>query len=266
MPQRIQLPDGTVWDAPDNMTDEQIVQAIKKTFAQTVDPATGLSTTAQQYRLPGHTDKPGVVEQFLGGAKHALDQMAYGVKDIFTDLSPAEKELLASGKAFVHDTGPASSIGHMAGMSVATLPVSGAIGVGGKVLSKALPAAKALASVGGQTFNLGLAGRAALEGAATSALTSDPDSDKMRDALYGAVIGGALPGVGAAVNIAPEAVARAVKNATTSYARGAPLVSPVYLKEALKFMSERTPPPPTALSNAIRQGALTNARLSSAGD
>ncbi len=265
MPQRVQLPDGSVWDAPDNMTDEQIVATIKKTFNQP-DPQTGLTGEAQRYRLAGASGKPGVAEQFLGGAKHALDQVAYGVKDVFTDLTPAEKELLAQGTAFVHDTGPASSAGHMAGMALSTYPLSGAIGAGGQLLGKALPLASKLASMGGSTFNVGLAGRAALEGAATGALTASPDSDKTAAAVYGGITGGVIPAVGAAANIAPEALARTIKNATAGYARGAPLVSPVYLKKALSYLMSRTPEPPTGLGQTIQQGLLVNARTSAAGD
>lgn len=51
----------------------------------------------------------------LGGAKHALDQAAYGLKGIFTDLTPEDKTQLEQGKAFVNQAGTAGKVGEVGG-------------------------------------------------------------------------------------------------------------------------------------------------------
>lgn len=56
---------------------------------------------------------PGVFKQFLGGAKHAWDRAAYGLESLFGGESL--KPLVESGAQFVRETGPASTIGQVAG-------------------------------------------------------------------------------------------------------------------------------------------------------
>lgn len=95
----------------------------------TKDAKTGLDPTAAAYRL-GPDDAPyldrgaapGYVEQFAGGAKHALDRAAMGLKGIFTDLTPEDKQLLEQGEQFVKQTGKASTLGQIAGDIGITAP------------------------------------------------------------------------------------------------------------------------------------------------
>lgn len=125
----------------------------------------GLSSEAQSYR-PSWADKnedPGLVEQALGGAKHAWDRGAQGIAGIFNQeaVSP---EQLAAGKAFVDETGPAST-----GGQVATDVGVGAYG-GGKILKaanwlrKALQA-KNVAGAGAAAVGADIAGNAGLNAA-----------------------------------------------------------------------------------------------------
>lgn len=57
----------------------------------------------------------GTLMRGLGGAKAAWDQAAMGLKGMFTDLTPEDKTMLAGGKAFVEQGGPAATVGNIAG-------------------------------------------------------------------------------------------------------------------------------------------------------
>ena len=71
-----------------------------------------LSKRAQAY---GGTKEPSVFKQAIGGAKHAWDRAAYGLADIVGQGSPENEEQLAQGRAFVNETGPASTAGAIGG-------------------------------------------------------------------------------------------------------------------------------------------------------
>lgn len=155
----------------------------------------GLSQNARDFRLKGAAGDPGIIEQFAGGAKHGLDRMAYGLKSMFTDLSPEEKQLLEQGKSFVEDTGAASSVGQLGSEMLATAPIaSGVVGVAGKALTKAVPALAKVASYGGRVLNPGLVANAAGQGAISGGLAV-PEEGQTRagNMATGAVIGAALP-------------------------------------------------------------------------
>ena len=160
-----------------------------------------MSERAEAYRLPpapGEPDlPPDLFEQAVGGTKHAFDRLAYGLKQKLVGLAPEEEELLARGKAFVEETGPASTVGEIGGGAAATAPLGGPVAAGGRVLSRALPALERLGSVGGRVFNLGLAGRAATEGAAVGALEpTAPGESSVGNAVVGAAAGTVIPGAG----------------------------------------------------------------------
>jgi hypothetical protein len=156
MAKRIALPDGSIGEFPDAMPDSEIETVLRRQFggpstdrftagtaaARAADQ--GIADKAQAdadavnaYRLASadKSQPPGVAEQFLGGAKHAWDRAAMGVKGLVTGLTPEEEQLLSQGKAFVKGTGPASTVGQIAadvGMSLA--PVAR----GAQVLTKTL--------------------------------------------------------------------------------------------------------------------------------
>jgi hypothetical protein len=101
----------------------------------TVQPSTR-KQLASQYAL---TEDPGVVQQFLGGVKASWDKGAMGLKSLFAELTPEDRELLKQGEAFVDETGAASSVGSVVGdvakyapmMALpATLPIQMAAGAG----------------------------------------------------------------------------------------------------------------------------------------
>lgn len=53
----------------------------------------------------------GMLMRGVGGAKHAWDRAAYGLKGLFTDLTPEEKAQLAQGRAFVEEGGIPAQVG-----------------------------------------------------------------------------------------------------------------------------------------------------------
>lgn len=57
----------------------------------------------------------GVLKRGLGGAKHALDRAAMGLKGAFTDLTPEDKALLEQGAAFTQEGDTAATVGNIAG-------------------------------------------------------------------------------------------------------------------------------------------------------
>ena len=126
---------------PTKVTDPALLEQLEGGSASgpVTDPAllsqlNGLSPQARQFAV---TDKPGYIEQFAGGAKHAWDRAASGVANVFTDR-PDLKELVNQGKAFVNETGPTSTVGQVGGDIAMTLaPGAGAYRTG-QLLSKTL--------------------------------------------------------------------------------------------------------------------------------
>lgn len=90
-----------------------------------VAPSKGTSGLSPEAISYGGTDSPSVLRQALGGAKHAWDKAAAGAAHLFGDesLDP----LVEQGKAFVKETGPASSVGQFAGDVALTAPVAAAL-------------------------------------------------------------------------------------------------------------------------------------------
>lgn len=90
----------------------------------------------------GDVGTMGTVMRTLGGAKHAWDQAAYGLKGLFTDLSPEEKAQLEQGKAFVNQGGTAAKVGEIGGdIAMTAAPAlrgAQALQAGARVLPKAM--------------------------------------------------------------------------------------------------------------------------------
>ena len=122
----------------------------------------------------------------LGGAKHAFDSAAMGLKGLFTDLTPEDKALLEQGKAFVKQGDTAATVGNVAGeIGMLAAPSTRAIqGVqAASMAAKAVPyLGKALAAT-----RTGLGSAAAGSGLASAALAPE---DRM-SAFYGGAAGGA---------------------------------------------------------------------------
>lgn len=130
-------------------------------------------------------EDPGVVTQLLGGAKHAWDSAALGMQNAAGALGLPTGEslspLVQQGKAFVEETGPASSVGEFVAGAVPYI-ASGGFG------------AAAAKSVGGSGIKAATERLAShiIPNAATAALLAP--EDKGTAAVIGG-LAGALPSV-----------------------------------------------------------------------
>lgn len=125
-------------------------------------------------------------ERLAGGGKVAWDRAAYGLKNMFTDLTPEEKALLEGGKAFVNQGGAAAKTGEI-GADIAMTAVPGyraqqAITTGLRTGATMLPRA-AQAVTNAAAPYLGAMGSGAMVGAVTS------PEDASKGALTGAASG-----------------------------------------------------------------------------
>ena len=79
----------------------------------------------------GLTEDPGVVQQFLGGAKHAWDTAAAalqsGAGKLGLPTGESLEPLVKQGEQFVKETGPASTLGNIGGeIALTAVPGAGA--------------------------------------------------------------------------------------------------------------------------------------------
>lgn len=107
----------------------------------------------------------------------------YGAKNL-TGLSDEEDKLRQKQiQEYQEGLGGFGTAGGLVGEGLATAPIGGAVGAGGKLLVKAIPALAKVAGAGGRIANVGTAGRAATEGALSAAVTGG-------DAVEGGAYGG----------------------------------------------------------------------------
>jgi hypothetical protein len=147
------------------------------------DAATGLDPTASAYRLqqlPGAPHAPGYIEQFAGGAKHALDRAALGLEGavkgaanyipgVNWEMDPENVQNVKRGEAFVKQTGPASTVGQIAGdVGLSLAPVAGAAGKATQ-LARALRMGKWAPLAGDVAANAGYSALTAPEDRGTAA-------------------------------------------------------------------------------------------------
>jgi hypothetical protein len=130
-----------------------------------------------------------------GGARNAY----LGAKNFVglgTDEEREERKFWNKSKEHL---GAAGTVGEAVGEGVATLPIGGAVGMGAKVLTKALPWALRVGNVGGRVANLGTLGRAATEGAASAGVVGNAEDDdrNARDRGDDAIEGAGMGTVGA---------------------------------------------------------------------
>ena len=127
----------------------------------------GLSKEAQAFR-PSWANKqqaPGGVEEALGGAKHAWDRMAQGAAGL-VGAEAVSPEELAQGKAFVQETGPASTSGQVGVDLTAGLAGGSRILKAANWLKNTL-AAKNIAGAGTAAVGADIAGNAGMNAALT---------------------------------------------------------------------------------------------------
>jgi hypothetical protein len=159
--------------APKEVTDPALLRELEG----------GLSGTARGYRLVDAAGEPGIPEQFLGGAKHALDRTAAGLEGaarfvgnkffpdrISTDLSPETQRLLEQGGAFVKETGPASTVGQIGGDVALSLAPLARAAQGARVLTKALGVAPTAVPAADVAANAGYAALTTPEDRGSAAL------------------------------------------------------------------------------------------------
>jgi len=231
MAKRIPLPDGTVLEFPDN-TPQAVIDEVQKREAAGVASNEALSRAlASSYAGQRDVGQMGTVERLAGGAKHAWDRAALGLKGLVTDLTPEDKALIAQGKAFVSQGGAAANVGNIAGdVAIGAVPAMRAqqlVARGASVLPRALAMITSnpvsSAAIGG--------------GATAAALTPE---NRGEAAALGAA-GGALGEVGGRV-------------ASGLYSGGKALVEPFYQsgrERILKRSLERFATDP----NAVRAAA-----------
>lgn len=170
--------------APDTASEADVMAYAQRQFAE--QKPTQRKTSADTYA--GEDVKGmGAIKRGLGGAKHAWDRAALGLKGVFTDLTPEDKALLEQGKAFTDEGGLAAGVGEFAGDVAMTaapaLKLQRGLMAAGKVLPRALGAiaANPVAAAAGS-------------GAAVGALTNP--MDRSSGAIGGAIGGGLGEGVG----------------------------------------------------------------------
>lgn len=231
MAKRIPMPDGTVLEFPDN-TPQAVIDAVQKREGSAAASNEALTRSlASSYAGQRDVGQMGTVERLAGGAKHAWDRAALGLKGLVTDLSPEDKALLDQGKAFVKQGGTAANVGNIVGdVAIGAVPAFRAQQAVVKA-SSVLP--RALAMISSNPVS-----SAAIGGGATAAALTP--ADRGEAAAMGAA-GGALGEVGGRV-------------ASGLYSGGKALVEPFYQsgrERILKRSLERFATDP----NAVRQAA-----------
>jgi len=231
MVKKVQMPDGTVLEFPDE-TPQSVIDKVQRRETAGAASSEALNRALASSYAGQDVGQMGTLMRGLGGAKVALDRAALGLKGLVTDLSPEDKALLEQGKAFVNQGGTAANVGNIAGDVALGAPTAlGAQIAIAKGAAKVLP--RALAMIASNPV-----GSAAIGGGATAAALT-PENRGEAAALGGA--GGALGEVGGRV-------------ASGLYQGGKALVEPFYQsgrERILKRSLERFATDP----NAVRAAA-----------
>jgi hypothetical protein len=137
-------------------------------------------------------ENPNVLMQALGGAKHALDRPAEVLSRLGSDESNQKmKDLVSQGKAFVQETGPASSLGNFAGEVGVTMLPSGAAYRGAKGLTQ-------LAGTGMLPRSVGTVVGGGAAGATGAGMMG---GDPVHGAILGAAVSPLFAGAGKATDL-----------------------------------------------------------------
>lgn len=125
------------------------------------------------------------VDKFYLGGNQAVARAAYGLKKMFTDLTPEEQNRYETGQAAVQAMGTPASMGQFTGDVAMTAPAFGVTGAAAPLAARGLPAAmEALAT--------GTAGRAAVAGATGAAAGGALTPEKRGSHAIGGGVGGTL--------------------------------------------------------------------------
>ena len=156
------------------------VESAKRIAAMVPSEPTAPAPSALPKSKYGLTEDPGVVQQFLGGAKHAWDRSAAalqaGAGKLGLPTGESLEPLVKQGEQFVKETGPASTVGNIGG-EIALTAVPGA---GAFRLATALP----------RVARMGRYGQAMVGGSAAGAAgETTMGGNPLEGAAYGAAFG-----------------------------------------------------------------------------
>jgi len=187
----VKAPDGTVFDvtAPEGADQGAVLDYAKAQFAQMA--AAKRKADADAY-AGEDVRGMGKTMRFLGGAKHAWDRGALGLKGLVTDLTEEDKAQLRQGEAFRQEADTAAKLGDFAGdVAMTAAPVAKGMQAL-RATGRALQAVRGAGAVGAVAANPLVAAGGA--GAAVGAATAP--QDRARGAIGGAVGGALGEGVG----------------------------------------------------------------------
>lgn len=201
MPKQISLPDGSVGEFPDEMSDDAIKAVLVKKFPAQPKAEEKPKANILERALAGETLDPAAGmsgwQKFVEGAKGSAKDLYLGAKNLVGAGTPEDVEERKRIEHLQPYLGGSGVAGSMVGDIASTLPVAGAVTKGAKVLTKALPALEKAGSVGGRVANLGLVGRGATEGALTAGIRGDIEdeglADRLNNVVTGGIVGAALP-------------------------------------------------------------------------
>src|SRR5262245_55719281 len=126
-------------ESPQELSDQQAYAAAVPEYTrlrsqQMKDEAAGRAAGGQ-YKIGGPeafrqaaqqvANETGAGGRFLQGVGETFDRYAYGLKGLFTDLAPEEKQRLAQNKVLADVGGPAATVGQIAGDVAITGPAFG---------------------------------------------------------------------------------------------------------------------------------------------
>ena len=183
---RVQLPDGSIGEFPDDMDDDAIAGVLRKQFP----PKSAAAPNPAEAPDPAE-DMP-FYEKFRTGLGGGMRNVYLGAKNLIGQGTPEEAEERKFWNKSKEHLGGWGTAGEITGEIAATAPVGGLVGSGAKLLTKALPAAARLGSVGGRVANLGAVGRAATEGALSAGIVGDASDNGIGDRLDNFAMGGAV--------------------------------------------------------------------------
>jgi len=173
------------------------------------------------------------------GGKLGIEDMYLGGKNLVGMDKPGEAARREAIAAKLKELGTPGTVGSMASTGLATAPIGGVAGVGGKLLGRAAPQIlKKAMELGGKTMNVGNIVKGAATGAATQGIIGDPQDqgakDRIDDLQEGAFYGGIIPAAGTAL----AGGGKVLKKAWNAVSTGADNVQ----KKAIEALQRRLGP------------------------
>jgi len=243
MTKEVDLPDGTVGEFPDNMSDEAIAAVLKKQYApkppvqvpsgppgspgfrgpmlpQTIAAQTPTKIEATPPVDPKYENMP-FYEKFGRGAVGDAKSLYRGAMELIGKETPEDIAASEEWKKESEGLGGWGTAGGIAGQAIATLPLTFATGGVGTALAhlpKVGKAIQAAGQLGGRYFNLGRAAAAGTEGALSAGIAKPEEGDtRLGNMIQAGAVGTVAPSIitGASAIVRPiaKAVVPTMKNA-----------------------------------------------------